>query len=209
MTTDYSPLALLYADLDQALARLRLATGLRCAEGCGACCLRPTQEIQATVYEMLPLAFTLLSEGLGGETLEKALSAGAQGRCVLFEARDETAGLGRCGRYGFRPLVCRLFGFAALRGKDGRPALTLSARQKAADPKTAAAAVRAVREGAPGVEAPDYAHWAERLRALDPALAEKTYPLNLALAEALARAGLWLSLRGQGGGQSPWQNTAM
>jgi Fe-S-cluster containining protein len=106
----------LFADIDAATEGFSERSGLRCAAGCGACCLKPG--IEARVSEMLPAAAQLVAEGRDEAVLERALAA-REGRCVFYEADAAGERRGRCGAYAVRPSICRLFGFAAAARKDG------------------------------------------------------------------------------------------
>jgi len=109
-----------YGALDHEIRIFRLGTGLRCPDRCGICCDSP--HVEATVLECLPLAWEIFCRK-EEERISLAIEKKAHEedlRCVLFVADEGTTGLGRCAYYPFRPLVCRLFGYAARRSKTGR-----------------------------------------------------------------------------------------
>lgn len=100
----------LLEQVDRAVEEYSEASGLRCPEGCGACCHSP--DIEVTLLDALPMALEMVAEGRGEEVAEWS---GKQ--CPMFE--DHGMGFGRCVRYGKRPSLCRLFGYAGVRRKDG------------------------------------------------------------------------------------------
>jgi Fe-S-cluster containining protein len=109
-----------YCALDQEIRVFQLRTGLRCPDRCGICCDSP--HVEATVLECLPLAREIFWRK-EEERISLAIEKKAHEedlRCVLFVADHGTTGLGGCAYYPFRPLVCRLFGYAARRAKTGR-----------------------------------------------------------------------------------------
>ncbi|MEZ5978067.1 MAG: YkgJ family cysteine cluster protein, partial [Planctomycetota bacterium] len=105
---------------DRAASELSTRVGLGCPPGCGACCNSP--DVETTVAEMRPLARRIVEEGRTEEVvarIDRATEAGER-RCVSYVADPFDPRIGRCGVYADRPLVCRLFGFAASRDKHGR-----------------------------------------------------------------------------------------
>jgi Fe-S-cluster containining protein len=182
----------LYRRLDRRIASFRRASGLGCPPGCGECCLSP--EVEATVLEMLPLVLDLRRRGLLASTLER-LGVGAPRRCLFYSPAPLGAFGGHCSVYPWRPLLCRLFGFASVAGPQGRPELAVCGRMRAAVPdrtRTAAAAVLAGR-----LRAPLMRDWSLAAYRLDPALGANPLPLNSALKQALERVGLEQGLRGR------------
>lgn len=182
----------LYTELDGELNAVEWTLGRGCAPGCGACCRRPTRHIEASAAEFEPLARRLWESGEAESVLEAAKRAGAEGWCVLYQrGPDHPYPQGRCGAYQNRPLVCRLFGAAAVRDKTGRPQPTWSQIQLQTDPDLPQRFARLVSEG---WVPPLAAEWRLRLAAVVPEAAGALLPLNDALARALEREGLRRSL---------------
>jgi Fe-S-cluster containining protein len=176
----------LYRRLDRRIAAFRRAAGLACPPGCGECCLSP--EVEATVLEMLPLALRLRRQGRLEATLA-GLGPGEPPRpCVFYSSGPLGAFGGHCTVYPWRPLLCRLFGFAAVAGSGGRPELAVCGRMRAADPGPAHAAAAAVASGR--LRAPVMGDWSLAAYRLDPALGSSLQPINAALRQALERVGL-------------------
>ena len=176
----------LLAELGAATDAYAAASGLRCREGCGQCCLRPGIETQ--VVELLPLARALLASGEADAAYERA-GADPDGRCVFYRPSGPDETRGRCGQYALRPSLCRLFGFAAVSGKDGRPpALAACHWHKRLTPDTVATAQQAIDGGA---EVPLFSAWTMKFRLLapTPALAERL-PINRALMRAIEKMDL-------------------
>ncbi len=178
----------LYKDLDKEIGELQKQSGLHCPPGCGFCCQRPTREIEATILEMIPAALALIEEGQGSFFRDRAQEAGEAGRCVFYSPINEATFSGTCGRYTFRPLVCRLFGFGAIKNKQGKLEISYSIVMK----KTLATVLDSTdKKLTEGMMAPLYSDYGTRLRGIDSPWTQDSYPLNLALQKALE----WVFLR--------------
>jgi len=183
----------LYRRLDRRIASFRRSSGLGCPPGCGECCLSP--EVEATVLEMLPLALDLRRRGLLESTLARLGPGEPPRRCLFYSPAPLGAFGGLCSVYPWRPLLCRLFGFAAVAGPEGRPELAVCGRMRAAIPDQTRAAAAAVLAGR--LRAPLMRDWSLAAYRLEPALGANPLPLNSALKQALERVGLERSLRGR------------
>jgi len=176
----------LYCRLDRRIAGFRRAVGLSCPRGCGECCLSP--EVEATVLEMLPLALRLHREGRLEQTLV-SLGPGEPPRpCVFYSPEPLGSFGGRCSVYPLRPLVCRLFGFAAMTDPEGRPQLVLCRRLREADPAGAREAAAGAASGR--LPVPLMSEWSLAMYRLDPGLGTQALPINAALRQALERVAL-------------------
>jgi Fe-S-cluster containining protein len=202
-----------FADIDARTAALAAELpALRCAPGCGACCTSPT--IDASAYEMGPMAAAAVASPDGGEALMAKLDAAAaagSSTCVLYEPAPGDASRGRCAAYELRPLVCRLFGYAAAGTKDGGVALSACRVMREVSPEGIAAAEARVASGA--TAAPVLRDEAARLHPAQQDARQRPIPINQALREALQVASLRASFSaasdsgsgsdedGRGGGQ--------
>ena len=175
----------LYARIDKAVAEFQLKSGLRCPTGCGACC--PGADVEATILEMLPLAHEMLCNGQADEWIERLASPKESNRCLLYSETSLSDGAGHCGFYQWRPTLCRLFGFCAVRSRTGTKILSVCRSIKQNDPQGAAAAA------ALADEAPCFVHYSAQVYALDPVLGTHLMPINTALRSAIERLGLRLA----------------
>lgn len=160
-------------------------SGIKCREGCGECCLKPG--VEAQVVELLPLARELTRKGEADVWYDKA-TADPDGRCVFYKPSGPDLTLGRCGQYELRPSLCRLFGFAAVSGKDGKPALASCKWHKSLQPGVVE---RAQQDIGRGDTVPLFLDASMKLRLIAPdsALSERL-PINAALARALEKISL-------------------
>ena len=119
----------LYSQIDRQTSEFQSKTGLQCPPGCGQCC--ESSVAQATVLELLPAAEELFSRGEAQQWLGCIASIRNNERCVFYYPDPLIPGNGRCELYLLRPSVCRLFGFAVMKNKDGKPELiTCRARKR-------------------------------------------------------------------------------
>lgn len=179
-----------YRELDARIASACRTTGLSCPRGCTDCCQVPADQIEASPFEFIPLANALWAEGTALATLD--LLASEPDRCVLI--RNDRAE-GGCGRYGFRPLLCRLFGQSLVEDPRKGPAFYGCRILKALVPEAGDDASLA----APGQASPDAgvlcefplaALWRQRIDSLDPDCGSRMTGINQALGEALRITGL-------------------
>lgn len=178
----------LYRQIDEQTAALQAATGLQCPSGCGQCCENP--DVEATPLEVLPLALELFRRGEALMWLER-LQAGEDSICVFYRPDPVLKGNGRCLMYFWRPTICRLFGFATVKNKQGQLALAACIRHKQIMPEV----VRQTQEAiANGLLAPNFSDFYMAIAALDPYLGQARMPINQAVAVAIKRVGLMLQL---------------
>jgi len=167
----------LYAAVDAAAAALAVATGLACPSGCGACC--ETSPPHVTVGDVAPIAVDLVARGAAEPVLARIDALPERGACALYEPGRPAGG---CTAYELRPVVCRLFGFAAVRDKHGAPHLAACRVHARETPEVVA---RAQAHVAAGGEVPMFADWQGAAHDGDGGAA--LHPINVALARALDR----------------------
>lgn len=106
----------IYEDLDRDESRFCDSFDVHCKPGCGSCCEHFVPDI--TRIESEYLAFGLAVEGRQQEILDLVRDWDPENPvCPLY--RFDTPF--HCSVYRWRPLICRLFGASAVKGKDGKP----------------------------------------------------------------------------------------
>lgn len=177
-----------YRDLDAAVAEFAARTGLVCPAGCGRCC--KSEKVEATVLECIPLAFELFRTGQAESILQRLEENSGERQCVLYRPDFTEAGLWGCSQYRHRAVVCRLFGFAGNRGRDGLPRLAMCRVMKE----------KSGRNDAPCLASEDissmplFSDAGLTVTALHPGLGTIRMPINEALYEALQKVGMFLDL---------------
>ena len=182
----------LFSRLEAETSAFAGASGLRCPDGCGACCESPN--VYTTVVELEPLAQELVARGEAEAALERAAAAGP-GQCVFYASH--APGQGWCTVYALRPMICRLFGFAAVRNKQGEPELAGCRVHKAAQPEAMAHARVLVAGGHP---VPMMTEWQQQAAELGTSATSELMPINHAIAQALERALFTAALSGAASG---------
>lgn len=175
-----------YRSLDAAVAEFAGQTGLACPRGCGHCCL--SEEVEATVLECIPLAFELFRGQQAELILKRLEKIGDDGRCILYRADFTEAGLWGCSHYRYRAVVCRLFGFAGNRDREGVPRLAMCRIMKEEKGESVVPGTD------DGLLMPLFSEAGLRITALHPGLGALRLPINRALLEALQKVGMLLDL---------------
>ena len=166
----------LFAEADKEIAAFRKQSGLYCLPGCGKCCTYP--DVEATVLEFIPLAWHLHETG-EADKLWLVTKTKPDSVCVMFTELGRP-GKGQCSDYLYRGMICRLFGYAAVRDKYGKPRLSTCKIIK----ESQAEAVETVKRE--DIEAPLFSRYYSRLEAIDWELASRFLPVNKAIREALS-----------------------
>lgn len=170
---------LFYKELDHDLLTYQNEAKYQCLTGCSRCCHSPN--IEATVLELLPLAFHLYKENLANhfyEQLDQHLSP----LCVLFEPINAIVRKGACAQYEFRPMVCRLFAFSFTRNKFGKPTLLTCKEIKTNYVDACNFVSERVNQG---MEVPMATNYYTSLSAIDHHLTRTSYPINEAMRLAI------------------------
>jgi Fe-S-cluster containining protein len=177
-----------YRILDTAVAGFATRTGLSCPEGCGHCC--SSEKVEATVLECIPLAFELF-RSLQAELILKRLLKNEHDRhCVLYRADYTAAGQWGCTQYRHRAVVCRLFGFAGNRDREGIPQLAMCRVMKEKT-ETCGSTITIDHPHSP---MPLFVDAGLRITTMHPGLGTMRMPINTALREALLKVGMMLDL---------------
>ncbi|MDE2221777.1 MAG: YkgJ family cysteine cluster protein [Candidatus Omnitrophica bacterium] len=174
----------LFETVDRRTQAFCRQTGLKCKEGCGACCENP--QVESTVTEVLPLAVYLWSQGQALDTLKEIRARESQGPCVLYEPHAFNHHRGRCTIYVYRPGLCRLFGFAVRKNKYGEQELMTCKVIKEEQPGICERTEEKLRKG---LEGPLLTSHAFDVANIDPAHGRAFLPINEALAQAIERIG--------------------
>jgi len=181
----------IYSHIDKETEAFQNRTSLQCPPGCGKCCT--SVKVEATVPEMLPLAQELFQQGEWYLWLERIAAADDERKCVFYQPDPVISVNGRCLVYPWRPTLCRLFGFAAVKNKKGLPEAVICEHQKKNMPEIAAAVKAAVPDGLP---IPKFTDFSIQISSLDPCSEIRPIPINRAARLALERYGLAMQLAG-------------
>jgi len=161
-------------------------SGISCASGCHLCCLK--KDISASPLEFLPMAYYLYKEGKADEIYDKIDALPDNDLCVFFSALGNTGG--GCSEYLYRGLICRLFGFATNRDKQGTNRLITCKPIKEQPVYTAITAKQLTK-------APVMTEYYMQLAAIDFSLANEQLQINQAVKRALELVMTYYLYRGR------------
>ena len=171
-----------YREIDGKTARFQSATGLQCPEICGICC--ESKEVEATVIEMLPLAEEILlrkESDLLMERIETKIDSNDRTCALVNRVAGTTVHL-RCSYYQYRPLICRLFGCAARKGRSGKKELSICKVIKKSDSNALKRAEIALNQC---IDIPVYQECFMRIASMHPGMGYKLLPINYAMKAAI------------------------
>lgn len=177
-----SQLMILNDEIAQTYSRYQNDRKLFCRSGCGQCCLHPG--IEASVLEMLPLALHLYDTGLAESTLDALQQHDHdQTGCFFYQATSEDRKSGQCGVYPYRPAVCRMFGAAGYRGREGEVLLSVCKVIRADAPEAVIATEQSLSSETP----PMMRNHKAQIAQLDYELSKENMPIKQATAAALEK----------------------
>jgi Fe-S-cluster containining protein len=162
-----------YQALAETFSRAQATSGLHCPPSCGRCCTYP--DVEATPFELIPMALHLVKSQLAEGVLQKIDEQKSQA-CVMYRPTSADGAQGKCTQYEFRPFVCRAFGVAGIKNKNGESTASVCGTLKSQFPHW---------ESSPA-DLPQLPQWHARMRVLHPRLMETPLPISLALRQALA-----------------------
>jgi len=168
-----------FAALDGEIRSFQNTSQIRCLEGCGKCCFKP--DIEATPLEFLPLAFDLFLTKRIDEVYAD-LNSGEKPYCHLFAPKPLSLDKGSCSQYTHRGLICRLFGYSAMKGKSGERKYITCRNIKETQGDKVEAAQQAINDGGEISMMSDFYF---RIRSIDPDMGTNRYPINEAMKKAI------------------------
>lgn len=173
----------LYGEIDKKVEEFKSRTALECPASCGACCEK--EDLEMTVLDFLPLAAYLWKTKKAEGVLE-ILDKKPEGPCVFYRSNSDIKGNGRCSVYPLRGLICRLFGFSAMKDKNDVPRLCTCPIIKKDFHDEFKKAERSISSG---LYVPIIRAFSMRLMCLDASLGVKLFPVNKAIKIAIERIG--------------------
>lgn len=168
-----------FASLDKEIKSLQDSSGLHCLAGCGKCCFKA--DIEATPLEFLPFAFHLYMTQQIEEQYDLLLERDSS-ICMIFAPIKDSLVKGSCSEYAYRGLICRLFGYSAVRDKYGKTNFVTCAPLKKEEPEKVAAISQTIEAGEVIPMMNDYYF---KIRSIDPDLGNNLLPINQAIRKAM------------------------
>ncbi|WP_051569305.1 YkgJ family cysteine cluster protein [Alkaliphilus transvaalensis] len=184
-------LFLVYQELEETICSYKDTTNLACISQCSKCCNKSAENIEVTIFEMIPLSIFLWQNRSAEETMEKLNCIDSTASCIMFNPSSNT--LGGCSCYQWRPLLCRLFGFSAILDKNQSPTVSMCKYMKEINPYLEKEIQEEINKG---LIVPINSQFAHKISLINPTLGQKRYPINKALSLALEMVGFRMSLLG-------------
>lgn len=171
----------LYQEMSETFSDYQNKSGLNCVISCGGkCCQNP--EVEASIFEMLPMAQKILEEGKLDEWVQK-LETAEQDFCLIYDQQS-----GKCTRYEERPSLCRMFGVAGYKNKRNEVTLSIC---KFIKESYGVSEVQIT----PNEPVPMLKDWSFKLGSVDHRLIQDKMPINQALYQALMKVALYAQLQ--------------
>ncbi|GAB4280850.1 MAG: hypothetical protein Kow0029_25720 [Candidatus Rifleibacteriota bacterium] len=162
--------------IDQRISFFKKKVGLDCVKHCSECCFY--EDIYATPLEFLPMAYHACKLGLLDTFFDLAQSSTSK-HCIFHRSEKDSWG---CRIYPVRGLICRTFGFSAIRDKNGQPKLVACKVIKRTNPCEINRANQILQRKS---MIPIMDIWYKRLAGIDHILGNEFLPLNEAIKKAL------------------------
>ena len=180
-----------YNELQEEIAQFKRAARIDCPNKCRKCC-ETARFVEVSTFEMLPLSIHLWEKGKAEIILKQLKEVDPEGPCVLLNRNPSLRSEGGCRYYSFRPLICRLFGFSAIRDKYGNPKTTLCKPLKELNPGIEERIDEMIPKGLRVPFIPDYSR---RVSFLHPSLGHAKHPINFSLRQVLEEVGQKIQFR--------------
>jgi len=170
----------LFDQLDEEIKEFSIQANLHCIPGCGKCCTKP--DIDASPLEFLPWAFHLFLNGKADSVLIQ-LKEKPGSICHIYRPLSlSDNNKGSCGNYRYRGLICRLFGYAGNRDKNGQLRLSTCKIIKEGQVKSCENTVEEINNG---LYVPVITDYYMNLSQVDFRLGNIMLPINQALKMAI------------------------
>lgn len=179
----------IYKEIDSIIERFKKTTGIDCLKGCGKCCEIPSWKVETTVFELIPLAIHLWNVNEAEIFLDWILKTEKDDFCIFYKKNFNNNGC--CYVYSFRPLICRLFGFSAIKNKYGELIPILCSIIKKEDLNRFEKIKQMLKKG---LEIPINSLYAGRIKMISPIYGKDLYPINEATKIAIEMVGYRLRL---------------
>ncbi len=179
----------IYKEIDAHIERFKKITGIDCLEGCGRCCEIPSWKVETTVFELIPLAIHLWKSGEAEVFLKRILRTDRDSVCVFY--KKELNKNGYCYVYPLRPIICRLFGFSAIKDKYSRLHPVLCPIIREGYPDKYEMIKKMIGEG---LKIPISSFYGRRIKVLDPIYGRDLLSINEALKITIEMVGYKLRL---------------
>jgi Fe-S-cluster containining protein len=180
----------LFRELDFEINNFQSRSGLKCLKGCSLCCKKP--DIDATALEFLPFAYYAFKNSKAEEYYEQFKNNINTNICNFYNPFLSGLTGGGCSVYFKRGLICRLFGFSAVKNKYEQKQIVTCGKIKENFSNEFQKSSIDINNG---LKIPMMNEYYLRLYNIDPNLASKHYPINTAVIKSLEYVLAYYSFR--------------
>jgi len=175
-----------FKQLDKETDKFVNQSKLKCLTNCNLCCLK--KGLEANVLEFLPLAYHLVSNNLHNAVLD--LLETEPEHCINLAKTQIPGKTAGCSAYEHRGLVCRLFGFSAIRAKDTKLAIYTCTHMKNEFHEEFISATARINAG---LNIPMVTEYYSQIDCIDSQMANDYNPINVSIRKAIEKVAYYYS----------------
>jgi Fe-S-cluster containining protein len=178
----------IFKQLDKDTEKFGKQSGLKCLTNCSLCCVK--KGLEANVLEFLPLANYLVKNNLHETALE--LLESEPEHCINLAKSQNQGNTTGCSNYEYRGLICRLFGFSAVRDKNMKLAVYTCAHMKNEFPDTFLKATEQINTG---MNVPVVTDFYYQIYFIDSQMANDYNPINVSIRKAIEKVAYFYACK--------------
>ncbi len=178
-----------FKQLDRETQKFGKQSNLKCLTNCNLCCLK--KGLEANVLEFLPLAYHLVQNNLHDAALD--LLDTEPEHCINLAKNPELGQTAGCGAYEQRGLICRLFGFSAVRDKNSKLSVYTCTHIKHEYPEEFKRASEGINNK--GMNIPLVTDFYYQIYFIDTQMANDYNPINVSIRKAIEHVAYYYSNR--------------
>jgi len=175
-----------FKQLDTETDKFGKQSNLKCLTNCNLCCLK--KDLEANVLEFLPLANYLVKNNLHEDAL--ALLDTNPEHCINLAKSQVSGQTAGCSNYEHRGMICRLFGFSGIKGKNTKLAVYTCSHMKKEYPLEFKTAMERINSG---MEIPMVTDFYYQIYFVDSYMANDYNPINVSIRKAIEKVAYYYS----------------
>ncbi len=180
-----------FRQLDKRTEKFGKQSDLRCLTNCNLCCLK--KRLEANVLEFLPLAHYLVRNNLHEAALD--LLETNPDHCINLAKTQEPGVTAGCSAYDHRGLICRLFGFSAIRDKSAKLAVYTCSHMKNEFPTEFKLTMEKI--NSVGMNIPVVTDFYYQIYFIDSQMANDYNPINVSIRKAIEKVAYYYACKPQ------------
>ncbi|HZL08390.1 MAG TPA: YkgJ family cysteine cluster protein [Prolixibacteraceae bacterium] len=178
----------IFKQLDKETELFGKQSNLKCLTNCDLCCRK--KGLEANVLEFLPLAYHLYKNNLH-ETALDLLETDPE-HCINLAKNQISGKTAGCSAYEYRGLVCRLFGFSAVKDRHGKLAVYTCSHVKKEYPEEFKKATELINSG---MNIPMVTDFYYQIYCIDSLMANDYNLINVSIRKAIEKVAYYYSYK--------------